>query len=701
MASLKAAKRILVTSALPYANGPIHLGHLAGAYLPADIFVRYCHMQQRDVIYICGSDENGVPIMLRARAEGKSPQEIVDRYHEIIKRSFERFGMRFDYYGRTSSPGHHETSQNFFRRLAEKQIFTLKKEQQLFDPEAGLFLADRFVYGRCPSCGYERAYGDQCEKCGTSLSPEDLINPRSALTDTPPVLKETVHWYLPLDQLQPKLEAWLQQHQDWKPNVLGQIKSWLTEGLRPRAVTRDQPWGVKVPEDIAREAGVDASGKVLYVWFDAPIGYISATIEWARERGEPDLWKQYWQDEESCLIHFIGKDNIVFHCLMFPAMLMAHGDFILPENVPANEFLNLEGNKLSTSRNYAVWLDEFLDKFDADSLRYALAANMPETRDADFSWKEFQARHNNELADILGNFVNRTFTFIGRYFDGRLPECGPMDALDRELIARIAATRDEVASCLDSFRFKDAVRGFIDLARFANKYFNDQEPWQTRKSAPEKCATTLYLCAQATRALAALMSPFLPFAAEKLWDFLQQPGRAETARWSDIGNLPLRSGMQFGKLDILFKKIDDGQIIPEIEKLERIARQMEQEKMDPKPAKVKQEPAAEKHITIDRFAQIDLRIAEVLAVEKIKGADKLLKLQVDTGKDRRQIVAGIAQHYEPEALVGKKIVVVANLKPAKLRGEVSEGMLLAAASEDGRLCLVVPEKDIAPGARVK
>ncbi|MFQ5627382.1 MAG: methionine--tRNA ligase [bacterium] len=698
MATIKTGKRILATSALPYANGPIHLGHLAGAYLPADIFVRYCRLKQRDVVYICGSDENGVPIMLRARDEGKDPQEIVDRYHAMIEKSFADFGMSFDYYGRTSSPVHHETSQGFFRKLAEKDIFVLRKEKQLFDPEANLFLADRFIYGICPSCGYEKAYGDQCEKCGTSLSPQDLKYPKSALTDTKPLKKETTHWYLPLNTIQPKLEAWLKKHQNWKPNVMGQIKSWLTEGLKERAMTRDQPWGVKVPEDVATKAGVDAAGKVLYVWFDAPIGYISATREWAIQQGDPELWKKYWQDEDATLIHFIGKDNIVFHCLIFPAILMLHGDYVLPENVPANEFLNLEGNKFSTSRNYAVWLDEFLQKFDADSLRYTLTANLPEAKDADFSWKEFQARHNNELADILGNFINRTFTFIAKYFDGKLPERGDLDSLDKALIEQMQVARDGVGEAIDSFHFKEATKQFIDLARFANKYFNDQEPWATRKTDPQKCATTLHLCAQTAHALAILMSPFLPFTAEKMWRFLQRKGKAESANWDDIGSLSLETDLQFGKPEIPFKKIDDAQIVPEIEKLQKIAENMDKSKTE---ASSEKPEAQKKLISIQDFAQVDLRVAEVLTAEKLKGADKLLKLQVDTGGDKRQIIAGIAQHYQPEELIGKKIVIVANLQPAKLRGEISEGMLLAAETENGELSLVTLERGSMPGAKVK
>ncbi|RMH75891.1 MAG: methionine--tRNA ligase [Calditrichaeota bacterium] len=686
-------RRYMITSALPYANGPIHLGHLAGAYLPGDIFARYCRLKKRDVCYICGSDEHGVPIMLRARAEGVSPQEVVDRYHAIIKRSFERFGMSFDYYGRTSSPVHHQTSQDFFRRLAEKNVFVLKSEKQLYDPEAKMFLADRFVRGTCPHCGYEDAYGDQCEQCGTSLSPSELINPRSAITNATPILKETTHWYLPLGKFQPALEKWIATHPEWRPNVLGQIQSWFREGLKDRAVTRDLPWGVPVPEDVARAAGVDATGKVLYVWFDAPIGYISATKEWAAAKGDPDLWKRYWQDPDTRLIHFIGKDNIVFHCLIFPAMLMTHGDFILPENVPANEFLNLEGGKLSTSRNYAVWLDDYLEKFEPDPLRYALASNMPETRDSDFSWSDFQARHNNELADILGNFVNRTFTFIKKYFDGRIPPRGDFDDLDRQLLETIARTREEVGDSLDRFQFKEATRRFMDLARFANKYFNDQKPWVTRKSDPERCATALNLCAQTARALAVLMNPFVPFTSHKIWKMLRLPGLPEEAHWDEVDTLMLTDGHALGELEILFRKIDDAVIRKETERLEAIRQKMEAEKQRGGKA------AANPTITIEEFQKVELKTARVIAAEPVPRAKKLLKLQIDLGDEQRQLVAGLAEHYRPEELVGKTIVVVANLKPAVIRGIESQGMLLA-VEDEGKLTLLTTEREVSPGKRV-
>ncbi len=683
MASEK-RKRILVTSALPYANGPIHLGHLAGAYLPADIFVRYHRLKGSDVIYICGSDEHGVPIMLRARAEGVSPQDVVDRYHELNKDSFARFGMSFDYYGRTSSPVHHQTSQDFFRVLAEKDVFVLKTEKQLYDPEAKMFLADRFVIGTCPSCGFENAYGDQCEKCGKSLSPAELINPRSAITNARPVLKETTHWYLPLAKFQKTLEEWIASHPEWKSNVLGQIKSWFSEGLADRAVTRDLPWGVPVPEDVAQKYGVDAQGKVLYVWFDAPIGYISATKEWAQQKGQPDLWKDYWQNQDTRLVHFIGKDNIVFHCLIFPAMLMAHGNFVLPDNVPANEFLNLEGNKLSTSRNYAVWLDDYLQKFEPDSLRYVLTSILPENRDSDFSWKDFQARHNNELADIYGNFVNRTLSFAHRYFSGKVPPLHQTDELDQELIKRLETAPERLGKLIDSFQFKAYVRELMDLARFANKYFNDKEPWNTRKNAPEVCATTINLCLQTVATLSVLSEPLLPFTARKIWELLNLKA---DHHWEQAGQRRLNEGHVLNKPQILFKKIEDDVIEAEIKKLKAALENTSQ-------------PLPEEKIDFETFQKIKLRIGQIIAAEPIPKSDKLLKLQVDLGNEKRQIVAGIAKHYQPQDLIGKKIVVVANLKPAKLFGVESNGMLLA-ASADGKLSLLtVMDEDMPSGSTV-
>ncbi|GAB4370944.1 MAG: methionine--tRNA ligase [Calditrichia bacterium] len=682
-------KRYLITSALPYANGPLHLGHLAGAYLPGDIYARYCRLKKREVIYICGSDEHGVPIMLRARKEGVSPQEIVDRYHHQNKESFRRFGMSFDYYGRTTSAIHRETSQDFFRTLAKKGLFVLKTDQQLYDPEAKIFLADRFVRGTCPVCDYQDAYGDQCEKCGTSLSPSDLINPRSAITNAQPVLKNSTHWYLPLGNFQEKLEKWIGTHPEWRQNVLSQIQSWFTHGLKDRAVTRDLDWGVPVPEDIARKAGVDASGKVLYVWFDAPIGYISATKEWAIQQGDPDLWKLYWQDEETKLVHFIGKDNIVFHCLIFPAMLMGHGDYVLPDNVPSNEFLNVKGLKFSTSRGIGLWVDDFLNSYPADSLRYTLAINMPETRDADFTWEDFQAKHNNELADILGNFVNRTFTFVQNYFHNRLPARGELDSLDRELLAKLDSSRRDVGEAIDNFQFKESVRRFMELARFANKYFNDQEPWITRKKNPEKCATTLNLCVQTAYSLAILMNPVLPFTSAKIWKMLQLPGEADRANWEDIGKLHIPDGHTLGEIEILFEKIPDEVIAIEIEKWQTIGQE---------PPEKKQE-AATPMITMEEFQKVQLLTAKVLQAETIKGTDKLLKLQVEVGGEKRQLVAGIAQQYTPEELIGKTIIIVANLQPAKIRGVESQGMLLAAQDGD-KLALIVPDREVASGKPV-
>ena len=674
-------KRILVTSALPYANGPIHLGHLAGAYLPADIFVRYHRLKGDDVIYICGSDEHGVPIMLRARSEGVSPQVVVDRYHELNKKSFEAFGMSFDYYGRTSSPVHHKTSQDFFRVLADKDVFILKTEKQLYDPEAKMFLADRFIVGTCPYCGYENAYGDQCEKCGRSLSPADLINPRSAITNAKPILKETTHWYLPLAKFQKQLEEWIDTHPNWKPNVLGQVRSWFNDGLADRAVTRDLPWGVPVPEDVAKKYGVDASGKVLYVWFDAPIGYISATKEWAEKQGQPDLWKEYWQDENTRLVHFIGKDNIVFHCLIFPAMLMTHGDFVLPEDVPANEFLNLEGNKLSTSRNYAVWLDDYLQRFDPDPLRFVLASILPETKDSDFSWKDFQARHNNELADIYGNFINRTLTFAHKYFDGKVPSLGTLSDLDKELIHRLQKAPERLGTLIDKYQMRAYVRELMDLARFANKYFNDKEPWKTRKEDPQSCATTINLCLQTVATLSVLSEPVLPFTSREIWKILNLDF---TPAWDDFPNKRLEEGHVLGKAKILFKKIEDDVIEAEIQKLHKALK-----------GKEEAEPQEEK-IDYELFQKIKLKVAEIVKAEPIPKSKKLLKLQLQLGNEQRQIVAGIAEHYKPEELIGKKIIIVANLKPAKLFGVESNGMLLAASSADGKMSLLTVMDDSMP-----
>jgi len=681
-------EKILVTSALPYANGPIHLGHLAGAYLPADIFVRYHRLKGSDIIYICGSDEHGVPIMLKARDENVSPQEIVDRYHVMNKKSFEAFGMTFDYYGRTSSPVHHEVSSAFFKTLEEKGEFILKTEEQLYDPKAKIFLADRFVKGTCPACSNEDAYGDQCEKCGSSLSPKELINPRSAITEAKPIVKETTHWYLPLSKYQKQLEKWIASHPDWKSNVLGQIQSWFNDGLNDRAVTRDLPWGVPLPEDIAKKHNVDASGKVLYVWFDAPIGYISATKEWAQTQGDEKLWKTYWQDKDTRLVHFIGKDNIVFHCIIFPAMLMVHGDYVLPENVPANEFLNLEGNKLSTSRNYAVWLDDYLQKFEADSLRYALASNLPETKDADFSWKEFQARHNNELADILGNFINRTLTFVHNYFGGQVPKSGKLDNLDEELIKRIKEAPKMLGSLINKYQNRFYIHDLMELARFANKYFNDKEPWRTRKSNPGVCSTTINLCLQMVRSLSILAEPVIPNSVRKVWQILNIDDQLS---WEDAGKLDLKAAHSINQPEILFTKIEDDVIETEIERLQKVQANLQEEQ--------KQTMEIESQISFESFKKIDLRVAKIIEAENVKKSDKLLKLQIELGNTQRQIIAGIAQHYDPNDLIGEKIIVVANLEPATIRGNQSEGMLLA-ATDDNQLTLLTVLEDIPSGSKI-
>ena len=684
---MPSVQKFLVTSALPYANGPIHLGHLAGAYLPADIFVRYHRLKGDDIIFICGSDEHGVPIMLRAREENKSPQDVVNFYHEKNKASFDAFGIKFDYYGRTSSRVHHQMSQEIFQVIARKDKFILKTSKQLYDPEANLFLADRFIIGTCPRCGYSEAFGDQCEKCGISLSPTELINPRSAITKAKPVLKESTHWYLPLADSQKALEKWINKHPEWKANVLGQIRSWLSEGLNDRAVTRDLSWGVPVPEDIAEEKGVDASGKVLYVWFDAPIGYISATKEWAEKQGDPDRWKKYWQEKDTKIIHFIGKDNIVFHCLIFPAMLMAHGDFVLPENVPANEFLNLEGDKLSTSRNYAVWLDDYLKTFDPDPLRYCLASILPETRDTDFSWRDFQGRFNNELADILGNFINRTLTFTHKNFSGKVPEKGKLDALDKDLKKTLSEAPQKVGQYFDNFQIRQGVKEAMNVARYANKYFNDKIPWKTIKSDLEQCATTISLCLETIKTLSVILEPVIPFTSKKIQELINFPPCHDANCWDNCGEFALPVGHQINRPEILFEKIEDDVILKEIEKLKGPLNQADEAE------------AVENHISYDEFSKIDLRVGEVIKAEKILKTDKLMKLQVKIGEEIRQIVAGIAEHYTVDQIVGKKIVVVANLEPIKIRNENSNGMLLA-AQDDNQLTLVTTFDDIATGAKI-
>ncbi len=690
----KAFKRILVTSALPYANGPVHIGHLAGAYIPADLYCRYQRLKGRDLVYVCGSDEFGVAIVMRAIKEGITPREIVDQYHPLIRDSFEAVGMSFDYYGRTTSPIHEDTSQDFFRRLASKNVFNLKTDEQLYDPEAGLFLADRFIRGTCPVCGYEEAYGDQCENCGSSLSPAELINPRSALTDATPELRETTHWYIPLGDWQPKLEEYIASHPEWKPNVLGQVKSWFNDGLRDRAITRDVPWGVPVPQDVAEAAGVDAEGKVIYVWFDAPIGYISATREWAEQQGDPELWRRYWQDDETRLLHFIGKDNIVFHTLMFPAMLMAYGDYVVPENVPANEFLNMEGKKLSTSRGWAVWLHEYLEAFPPDLLRYALASTLPETKDADFSWKDFQTRVNSELADILGNFVHRALTFAARYFDGQVPPlCNPND-LDREVLDKLAEFPERIGQSYERFRIREAVFETMNLARLGNKYFNDSAPWKTRTTDPEACANTIHVSLQLCASLSVLIEPVLPFTAARLRAMLRLDGvRASTPGgdpeaaigWDEAGQQLLQKNHPLGGAEILFNKVEDTAIEEQIAKLK--ASEAAGDGTEPE---TPYEPKKDL-IEYDDFAKLDLRMGTVTAAERVPKSKKLLRMDVDLGFEQRQILAGAAQQLDPDDLVGRRVVVVANLKPRKLFGLESQGMLLMSEDRDGGLGLVTAE----------
>jgi methionyl-tRNA synthetase len=707
--------RILVTAALPYANGPAHLGHLAGAYLPPDIYVRYQRLMGKDVVFIGGSDEHGVPIVLRAREEGVSPQEVVDRYHAILRDGFAAFGVSFDYYGRTSAKLHHETSQEFFRTLAKKNAFVLKTESQLYDPVANMFLADRFVRGTCPSCGYTDAYGDQCEKCGRSLSPKELVNPRSAITNATPELRETTHWYLPLGHMQAWLSEWLATHEDWKPNVLGQAKSWLAEGLADRSMTRDQSWGIAVPEDVAKAAGVDATGKVLYVWFDAPIGYISATREWAVQKGEPDLWKQYWQKSDTKLVHFIGKDNIVFHCLIFPAMLKLHGDYVLPDNVPANEFLNLEGEKFSTSRNWAVWAGDILAAFPADYVRYAILSVMPETKDSDFSFKDMQARVNNELADTFGNFVNRSLKFATQYLGGVVPPLGTLTDADTQMLNAIADYPARIGALIEGYKLREAGATMMALARDANKYFNDAAPWATRKTDPARCDTTIHVALQVSAALAILCEPFLPFTAKKLRAMLGIEGvrsseRAEGEKglgWSDAAKPLLKTGQKLGEPEILFGKIEDAAIEAQRAKLQKPAaptaiednKQVNETKAPPPPV----DPSLphtplNATITYEDFAKLDLRVALITAAERIEKSKKLLRCQVDLGFEKRQVLAGIGEHLTPEDVIGKKVVMVANLAPRKMMGLESQGMLLMAKDRAGRLTPVWSESE--PGATV-
>jgi methionyl-tRNA synthetase len=677
---MKNFKRYLVTSALPYANGPIHIGHLAGVYIPSDIYTRYLRMKGADVISICGSDEHGVPITLKARKEGVSPQEIVDRYHTMNKKAFEDFGIAFDIYSRTSNKVHYETASGFFKTLYDKGEFTEKTSEQYYDEEAGCFLADRYIMGTCPHCGNENAYGDQCEKCGTSLSPNDLINPHSTISGSKPVLRDTLHWYLPLDKYEPWLKKWiLEDHKEWKVNVYGQCKSWLDQGLQPRAVSRDLDWGVPVPVE-------GAKGKVLYVWFDAPIGYISATKELTPE------WEKYWKDSDTKMVHFIGKDNIVFHCIIFPAMLRAEGSYILPENVPANEFLNLENDKISTSRNWAVWLHEYLEDFPnkQDVLRYSLCANAPETKDNDFTWKDFQARNNNELVAILGNFVNRTLVLTNNYYEGRVPERGKTDSNDESVLNEIMRFKENVETCLETFRFREALKEAMNIARLGNKYLADAEPWKVIKTDPERVKTIMNIALQITANLTIICEPFLPFSMEKLRILIN----LNELKWENAGkqNL-LLPGHMINKAELLFDKIEDEEIARQINKLLATKKTNEENSSKTTPGK---EP-----VTFDDFTKIDIRTATILEAEKVPKTTKLLKLRIDTGIDIRTIVSGIAEYYEPESIVGKQISIIANLEPRKIKGIESKGMILMAEDKNGKLVMVAPSDKVSNGSMIK
>lgn len=678
-------KRHTITSALPYANGPIHIGHLAGVYVPADIFARYLRSKGEDVLFIGGSDEHGVPITIKARNEGVHPQEIVDRYHEIIKTSFQDFGISFDVYSRTSAKIHHETASEFFKVLYDKNEFVEKVSEQYYDEATQHFLADRYILGTCPHCSFEKAYGDQCESCGTSLSPNDLINPTSVLSGNSPIRKKTKHWYLPLDKYEPWLKEWIidGHKDDWKTNVYGQCKSWIDQGLHPRAVTRDLDWGVKVPVE-------DADGKVLYVWFDAPIGYISAAKEWSEKTGKD--WKPYWKDKDTRLLHFIGKDNIVFHCIIFPSMLKQEGSFILPENVPAFEFMNLENDKISTSRNWAVWLHEYLEDFPGkqDVLRYVLTANAPETKDNDFTWKDFQARNNNELLAVFGNFVNRTLVLTHKYFEGKIPAQNELTEMDQQVLNEIKTFPGRISGSLDLFRFREALNEMMNLARLGNKYLTDCEPWKVFKTDPERVKTILNISLQICANLSVLAEPFLPFSSRKLANMLNLDGLT----WKDGGRIDLLSaGNQINKAEYLFEKIEDGQIKAQVQKL-----------LDTKAANLKNEvnvKPAKENIEFDDFAKLDIRIGTIIEAEKVPKTKKLLKLKVDTGIDQRTVVSGIAEYYDPEKIIGQKVSILINLAPKKLRGIESNGMILMAENSQGELCFVSPTDELHSGSEIK
>jgi methionyl-tRNA synthetase len=677
-------KRYTITAALPYTNGPVHIGHLAGVYVPSDIYARYQRLQGKDVAFVCGSDEHGVPITLKAKKEGITPQQVVDKYHAIIKRSFEDFGISFDNYSRTSAKIHHETASDFFKKLYKEGKFIEEVTEQLFDAEANQFLADRFVIGICPKCGFEESYGDQCEQCGTSHNATDLINPKSAISGGAPILKETKHWFLPLDQYEAWLKEWIivGHKKDWKANVYGQCKSWIDDGLRPRAVTRDLDWGIPVPVE-------GAEGKVLYVWFDAPIGYISATKEWAERQGKN--WEPYWKSEDSKLLHFIGKDNIVFHCIIFPSMLKAEGSYILPNNVPANEFLNLEGNKISTSKNWAVWLHEYLEEFpnQQDVLRYVLTANAPETKDNDFTWGDFQARNNNELVAILGNFINRVVVLTNKYYDGIVPEPSRFSEVDLTTLKELRAYPSVISNSIERYRFREAQMELMNVARLGNKYLADEEPWKTIKTDEDRTKTVLYVSLQIASALAVLSEPFLPFTSKKLkgiLDFLQS-GEKDALTWSDVNsrNKLIPSGHRIGKGELLFSKIEDEQIQQQLDKLQASKKLNESENKEVTPQK--------EICSFEDFTKLDMRVGTIIEAEKMPKAKKLLVLKVDTGIDVRTIVSGIAESFTPEEIIGKKVTVLVNLAPRTLRGVESEGMILMTETPDGKLIFVSPDID--------
>ena len=679
-------KRYTITAALPYTNGPIHIGHLAGVYVPADIYSRYLRLTGKDVAYICGSDEHGVAIPMRAKKEGVSPQDIIDKYHGIIKQSFSDFGISFDNYSRTSSKIHHETASDFFTKLYKSGDFIEETSAQLYDAEANQFLADRFVVGTCPKCGFEESYGDQCENCGTSHNATDLINPKSAITGNVPTVKETKHWFLPLDKHEAFLRKWiLEGHKkDWKPNVYGQVKSWLEDGLRPRAVTRDLDWGIPVPLE-------GAEGKVLYVWFDAPIGYISSTKEWAAREGKN--WEDYWKKDDTKLVHFIGKDNIVFHCIIFPSMLKAHGDYILPENVPANEFLNLEGNKLSTSKNWAVWLHEYLKEFpnQQDVLRYTLTANAPESKDNDFTWKDFQAKNNNELVAIFGNFINRVVVLTNKYYNGIVPAPNDFTEIDEDVLAAVKEFPNIIGKSIERYRFREASQELMSLARLGNKYLADEEPWKVIKLDEERVKTIMFIALQISSALAILSEPFLPFTSTKLKNILNVDKKLSWKNVTEIAIL-LPAGHQINKAELLFSKIEDKAIEAQVEKLQatKIANEQENKVIEPQ----------KETIDFEDFTKLDIRIGTILEAEKVVKTKKLLKLKVDVGIDTRTIVSGIAESFSPEDIIGQQVSVLVNLAPRKIRGVESQGMILMTDTPDGKLAFVEPEKAVKNGQEV-